>query len=117
MLGEHARVTGGLRRDELAEGERALGDREVFGRRLRDLQEHADGGTALVELPGRVQEARAPAEGDRAAGARGEQVAEPLELGVRDAVDVGLDRDVAVVAGSSASSTSIAPSEVARRRR
>ena len=79
-VGEHAGVAGGLRLDQLAERERTAGDLEVDVGLLEDLQEHADGGSALVELAGRVQEPRAPAERRRAAGVGGDELAQTLQL-------------------------------------
>ena len=61
-------VAGGLGVDQLAERVRPAGDRPV-GRVVRgQLDEPADRGAALVELAGRVQEARPVAGGRRAAG-------------------------------------------------
>ena len=68
VLGEHLGVAGGLGRDQGAERERPVGDRHVGGDEPGDLQERPDRRAALVELPGRVQEAGSPAEGDRPAG-------------------------------------------------
>ena len=78
VLGEHAGVAGGLCLDELAERERTPGDLEIDIGALEDLQEHADGGSALVELAGRVQEPRAPAERRRPAGVGGDEFAQTL---------------------------------------
>src|SRR4051794_38929305 len=72
VLGEHGCVSGGLSLDELTEGERPAGDLHVGRRVGGDLQEHADGGAALVVLPRGVQEARTPPEGDGAGRLLGE---------------------------------------------
>ena len=58
-----------------AEGERPVGDLEVGLGLAGDLQEHADRRAALVELAGRVQEPRTPAERGRPLGARRDRVA------------------------------------------
>ena len=73
------------------------GDLEVDVGALEDLQEHAVRRAALVVLPGRVQEARAPAEGGRAPGVGGDEFAQTLELRQCEPVDVCLDRHIAVV--------------------
>src|SRR5690349_237003 len=96
VIGEHARVARRLRLDELAERERATGDLEVDLGLLEDLQEHAVRGTTLVVLTGRVQEARTPAEGRGATRVGGDELTETLQLGQAQAIDVRLDRDVAV---------------------
>src|SRR5256885_4480930 len=54
--------------DELAEGVRPAGDGSVVRVVGRQLEEPADWRAALVELPGRVEEARAVAGGRGAAG-------------------------------------------------
>ncbi len=97
MRREHARVARRLVGDQLAEGERAIRNREVFSGRLGDLQEYSDGRSALVELAGRVQEARSPAEGDGTPGTGRENVAQFGEVRMRDTVHVGLDGQVTVV--------------------
>ena len=76
LLGEHLPVADGLRGEELLERERPVRHRQVGLRLAGDLQVDPGRRAALVVLPGRVQEARAPAEGDRPAGARGERVAD-----------------------------------------
>ena len=48
-------------------------------------------------LPGRVQEPGSPAERRRATRVGGDELAQPLELGQLEPVDVCLDRDVAVL--------------------
>ena len=65
VLGEHLGVPGGLGRDEVAEAELPPRDHEVLVGCGGHLQVDAGGRSALVELPGGVQEARAPAEGHR----------------------------------------------------
>ena len=70
-------VAGRLGVDELAEGVRPARDRDV-GRMVRgQLEEPADRRAALVELAGRVQEARAVAGGRGAAGPVAEQRPDP----------------------------------------
>src|SRR4051794_24351039 len=66
-LGQHARVARGLGLDELPEGERPSGDSQILPLVVlgSDLQEDADRGATLVELPGRVKEPRSPSEGGR----------------------------------------------------
>src|SRR5690606_14271518 len=63
-IAEHLRVTGRLSRDEGAERELLARHRQVLRRCPRDLQVDPYVGSALVELTGRVEEARAPAERD-----------------------------------------------------
>ena len=70
------RGTGGLRRDQRAERERTVRDLDVGRVRTGDLQVHALRVTALVVLPGGVQEPRSPAERHRAAGPGGQRVPE-----------------------------------------
>src|SRR4051812_11975349 len=48
VLGEDGGIAGGLRLDELTEGERPLGDLEIHLCALEDLQEHALRRAALV---------------------------------------------------------------------
>ena len=98
MVDEDTGVSCSLRLDELAECKRPVGDLEVLNGGSRDLQEDPDRRPTLVELTGGVQESRTPSEGHGATEAGREHVAEFLELRVRHAVDVGLDREVAVVA-------------------
>ena len=95
VVGEDLGVAAGLGGDELAEGERPARDREVLLGVGGDLDEDPVGRTALVVLPGRVQEARSPAEGDRPTGVVEEGARDLLEVGVLLAVEVGHDRDVA----------------------
>src|SRR5690606_21973621 len=97
VVGEHGGVSCRLCLDQLPEGERTAGDLEVDIRALEDLQEHALRGAALVELAGRVQEARRPAEGGGAARVGGYHLADALQLTQLETVDVRLDRDVAVI--------------------
>ena len=96
VLGQDLGIAGGLRRDQLAERERPVRDGQVRRGSGRDLQEDADRGSALVELAGGVQEARAPAEGDRAAADGGQLVPDAFEAGVGEPVEIGLDAEVAV---------------------
>ena len=66
VVAQRLEVAVGLGADQRAERERLAGDLEVLGGLVDDLQEAADLRAALVELAGRVQEARAvaPRRGD-----------------------------------------------------
>src|SRR5687768_10466960 len=90
VLPEHMCIAGRLRGDELPEREVASGNRKVVDRVGRELQIDTGGGPALVVLTGGVQEARAPAEGDRTPGASRQHFAETGVLGQAGAVEVGL---------------------------
>src|SRR5260370_12337454 len=61
-LGQHLEVAARLRRLDDGEGEFLPGDRKVVGILAGDLQEHAGVWTALVGLPGRMEEGRSKAE-------------------------------------------------------
>ena len=96
MRPQRLTVAARLRVDELPERVRPVGDRSIDRVLRGELQEDAGGRAALVELAGRVQEARAVARGRRAARST-ERGAEPGDR----VIDVGrwrderLDRDVA----------------------
>src|SRR6478735_91635 len=64
--------------DQAAEGVRPAGDRPVVGVVRRDLEEPADRRATLVELAGRVEEARSVAGGGGALGRVPEQGADPV---------------------------------------
>ena len=97
VIGENAGIARGLSSDQLAEGERPIGDLQVLLLDRRDLEEDSLGRSALVELACRMQEARAPAERHGALGPSSKRITDLDELGECDAVDVSLDRDVAIV--------------------
>ena len=65
---ERREVAGGLARISRAEAERAARDRQLLAGVVDDLDEEAGVRAALVQLPGRVQVARAEPERDDAAG-------------------------------------------------
>src|SRR6476661_2387909 len=69
----------GLRADQLPEPERLPGDRQLVARVVDDLQEEARRRPALVQLPRRVQVARAEAARDDAAGGIARTVGERLD--------------------------------------
>src|SRR5579884_3816683 len=85
-----------LRVNEPTEAERLAGDRQLLAGVVDDLQEEAGGRSALVQLPRRVQVARAEAVGDDAAGrlARPRGQCEHALLVLRRRVDERLDADV-----------------------
>ena len=84
--GDRRVVAVGLRVDELAEGVRPAGDVAVGRVVGGELEEPARRGAALVELAGRVEEARPVASGRGAAG----RVAEPpADAGHRDVAGLG----------------------------
>src|SRR5690606_19968538 len=76
LLAQDEGVAHGLGDDELLQGELTAGDGQVLIRLGGDLEIDPRGGSALVILPGRVEEARAPAEGDRPSGAGGDGTAD-----------------------------------------
>ena len=97
VVGEDCGVASRLGGDEVTEGELTTGDGEVLLRGRRHLDVDADTGAALVELPGRVQEPRTPAERRRTTGAAGQRHAALGEVGIGEPVEVGHDGDVAVL--------------------
>src|SRR5215471_3595696 len=66
---QHLQIAQRLRVSQGGEAVALAGDRQIGGRVGGDLQEHAVVGAALVQLPGRVQEARAVADGGGVAAA------------------------------------------------
>jgi len=93
MVFERSGVSDRLGVDQLAEGVGLARDLAVVGVFGHQLQEPADRGAALVQLSGRVQEARPVADGRGAAGPVAEQrfgrgSGRRRGLGL---VDVGLD--------------------------
>ena len=91
-------VARGLGVDELAEGVRPVGDRAVARVVRGQLEEPADRRAALVELAGRVQEARAVAGGRRPAGPVAQERPDPGDRRVarRRRGDEGLEREIGV---------------------
>ena len=79
---EASQVAARLGVDELAERVRPAGDRAVDGMVRGQLEEPADRRAALVELAGRVQEARAVAGGRRPSRAISRDRPDPAECGV-----------------------------------
>ena len=76
LPGQHLPVADRLRGEELLEGERPVRHRQVGLGLTGHLEVDAGVRAALVVLPGRVQEARSPAEGHRPAGPDREAVAD-----------------------------------------
>src|SRR5690606_24625725 len=94
---QHGGVTRRLRLDERAEREVTAGYVEVLDGITGDLQEDTGRRSALVVLPGGVEESRPPAERRGAAGALGDELPGAGEVGVLVAIEVDLQRDVAVI--------------------
>src|SRR4051794_33529853 len=67
-VAQRREIAGRLRADQLREAERLVGDRELVAVVLDDLQEETTVRATLVQLPGRVEVARADAVRDDAAG-------------------------------------------------
>ncbi len=97
---QRAQVAQRLGRDQGAEALLPAGDRQVAVRFGGELQEDASGRAALVQLPGRMQEARSEAGGGGIAEPVAHQHAYPIERLDRIGVlgQVGQDREV--VAGT-----------------
>ena len=92
-----AQVAERLRHLQPGEAERPAGDREIVRDHTGDLQERADLRAALVVLPGRVQEARRPAERHRPLGAPRERLADQRRGRIGVPVEVGHDGEVSAL--------------------